>query len=167
MPDLEQFKNELLNIGNVAIRNFTKECLIKAPESFWLRPSSSTGKYHLQDEFSKGGIVKHSKRVCLVAEILMRASTSPIINKDAVISACLLHDICKYGNSSLVTEHTVENHPQLAAKLLREIPEEFSGKEVIINAVERHMGKWGVNKPKSIEDRIVHLADIIATNYIP
>lgn len=166
MSDIEQFRDELGRMRNSVIRDFTKECLSRAYEHFWLRPSSSTGKYHLPDEFSKGGLIKHTKRVCRAAEILMRASSASI-NHDVVISACILHDICKYGDNIIGTEHTVSNHPQLASKLLKSIPIEFPEKYLIINAVERHMGKWGFSKPKSVEDRIVYFSDIIATNYIP
>lgn len=165
MLGVEQFNIELGRIRNIEVRKFVSNCLLKAPEHFWLKPSSSTGKYHLKDEFCEGGLIKHTKRVCSVAEILMRASTYPI-NYDAVRAACILHDICKYGSDSTASEHTVESHPYLAAKLLKEIPGPLPGKEIIINAVERHMGKWGFNKPKGIEDRVVHLSDVIATNYV-
>ena len=163
---LEWLGDELRKIKDDTIRDFVVAGLIKAPNHFWFRSSSSSGKYHLKDEFIEGGLIKHTKRVCLAAEILMRASTSSV-NQDVVIAACILHDICKYGDGIIGTEHTVDNHPQLASKLLREIPTQCSSKELIINAVERHMGKWGSNKPVSVEDRVVHLADMIATNYIP
>jgi hypothetical protein len=33
------------------------------------------------------------------------------------------------------------------------------------NAILSHMGRWGVDRPKSEEDWIVHLADMIASQY--
>lgn len=166
MLGIEQFNNELLRIRSIYIRDFVKECLLRAPEHFWLRPSSSTGKYHLKDEFVEGGIVKHTKRVCIVAEVLIRASIKPI-NADAIRAACILHDICKYGDNSLGEEYTVENHSILASNLISKISGPTPDKEIIINAVKRHMGKWGVSKPECSEDWIVHFADMVATNYIP
>lgn len=166
MPDLSKFKDELGNIKNLEVRDFIANCLLKAPEHFWYKPSSSTGKYHLEDEFIEGGNVKHTKRVCSVAEILMPAWAPPI-NIDAVRGACILHDICKYGSNVSESKYTVDNHPQLAAKLIMKIlcPAPYKG--IIINAIERHMGKWGAKKPRCSEDWIVHLADMIATNYVP
>lgn len=166
MAELEKFRNELAGIRNIEVRDFVTECLIKAPEHFWHRPSSSTGKHHLRDEFSEGGNVKHTKRVCSVAEILIRAWPCSV-NIDAIRGACILHDICKYGDGLPGTEYTAENHPQLAAGLIKKIPGPIPYKGLIVNAVESHMGKWGVKKPISVEGWIVHFADVIATNYVP
>ena len=62
------FKNELGLIFNPAIKEFTRLCLIAAPDYiFYDAPSSSSGKYHSVDELGGNGCVIHTKRVFAVA----------------------------------------------------------------------------------------------------
>ncbi len=156
---------EVERIQDEEIRNFTKECLEKAPPHFWYRPASSTGKYHDPKENESGGLVLHTKRICRVAEILMEAWMTPL-NKDAIRSGCILHDICKYGSGYSATKYTLNNHPQLAADLISKIGEDKYAKEkvdAIASAIRCHMGKWGGPFENRFENLIVHLADVVAT----
>jgi HD superfamily phosphohydrolase YqeK len=159
-------KEELNRIEDEEIRKFTKECLDKAPPHFWYRPASSTGKYHAKEENESGGLIIHTKRVCRVAEIIIEAWPNPI-KVDVIRSACILHDVCKYGTGYSATQHTLSNHPKLGADFIKDVGDNKYGnwdKVVLIaDAVEHHMGKWGGTALFSHEDLIVHLADIIAT----
>ena len=162
MMDLE---DELSKIKDEEIRNLTKECLDKAPPHFWYRPASSTGKYHSPDENEVGGLILHTKRVCKVGEILLEAWFTPV-NSDVVRSACILHDICKYGDGSSPTQYTLSNHPKLGGEFVRKVAGDKYSKEkvdAISNAITSHMGKWGVPFENKPENLIVHFADVIAT----
>lgn len=163
--DISDLKDELDAIEDEEIRNLTRECLEKAPPHFWYRPASSTGKYHAKEENEPGGLVLHTKRVCKVGEIFIEAWVPPL-NADVVRSACILHDICKYGNSYSAYRYTLSNHPKLAAEFLKKVwGERFISPTVgkIFHAIASHMGKWGSGFVAEPENLAVHLADVIAT----
>ena len=159
------FEEELNKIQDEEIRNLTKECLDNAPPHFWYRPASSTGRYHAPEENKEGGLVLHTKRVCRVGEILIAAWWNPI-NPDVIRSACILHDVCKYGEGYSASRYTLNNHPQLAANLIKILIQDRYNKDkvtAVANAVASHMGKWGAGHDSSDESLIVHLADLLAT----
>lgn len=163
--DISDLAYELDNISDEEIRNLTREVLEQAPPHFWYRPASSTGKYHAPEENEQGGLVLHTKRVCRVAEILMSAWYPPF-NPSVIRSACLLHDICKYGDSYSAYKYTLSNHPKLAADFIRKVTwEKYPLRKIhpICNAVLSHMGRWGSAPSIETEDFIVHLADVVAT----
>ncbi len=167
--NIDNLRDELDSIEDEEIRNLTQECLEKAPPHFWYRPASSTGKHHAEEENEQGGLVLHTKRVCKVAYTLCGAWITPI-NADIVKSACLLHDICKYGISYSAYRYTLNNHPQLAADFLKKVAgDKYDIEEVnaISNAIASHMGRWSINPSIDLlmvpENLIVHLADVVAT----
>lgn len=174
MKTIKDLDDELCRIQDDKIRFLTTECLRNAPPHFWYRPSSSTGKYHAPEENESGGLVVHTQRVCGIAEILIEAWPNPI-KADVIRSACILHDICKYGTGYSATQHTLNNHPQIGADFIQEIAKRtFWGYEHITitraaeidgisEAVETHMGKWGKKPLFSHESLIVHLADVLGT----
>ena len=164
--DINDFENELSRIQDEEIRNLTRECLDSAPPHFWYRPASSTGKYHAPEENETGGLVLHSKRVCEVGEILIAAWWKPL-NADVIRSACILHDVRKYGEGYSASRYTLNNHPQLAAQLVRVTANDKYDIQIIdaiANAISSHMGKWGAGHDDSDESLIVHLADLLATD---
>lgn len=171
--NLDYFKEELESIKDDGIRNLTIECLKRAPPYFWYKPASSTGKYHHADENEFAGLLLHTKRVCKVGLILAEAWVStPPINLNIISSACLLHDIKKYGDGK--SQWTVKNHPELGADFILKIYKDLSlvlpGQDIveeISNCVRSHMGRWGLTYPEGDNYKIVHLADYIATQYMP
>lgn len=143
--DISNIKDELDTIEDEEIRNLTRECLEQAPPHFWYRPASSTGKYHAKEENEPGGLVLHTKRVYKVACILCDAWI-PTPNVDVVRSACLLHDICKYGNGYSAYHYTQSNHPKLGADFVRKVAEDkynIDKVNAISNAILSHMGRRG------------------------
>jgi len=162
MDKHKEFIEELDRIKDEEIRRFTEECLNRSPSHFWYRPASSTGKYHSPEENEVGGLILHTKRVCSAAEILIDAWMEPI-DKEIIRSACILHDICKYGTGSSSTRWTLSNHPQLGSNFLREVGRDKydqSKVNAIANAVAFHSGRWGKTFEKKDEN---HLADVVAT----
>ena len=163
MYDLTQ---EVNKIGDNSIRTFVKELLDIIPSHFWDAPSSSTGKYHPPDEHTKGGLVLHTQRVCKAAEVLMRASFPPI-EMDVIRASCILHDTARFGLDEKPSIHSLGNHAELAAAF---IEKEGAGRldvSKIQSCVKRHMGKWGKEPPETKEEWIVHLADMVASQYMP
>jgi len=160
------FEEELNKIQDEEIRSITKLCLDNAPPHFWYRPASSTGKYHAPEENEQGGLVVHSKRVCIVGEILIAAWWEPI-KADVIRSACITHDICKYGEGYSSSRYTMANHPQLGSNFIKVIAGnkyDIDKVNAIANAVASHMGKWGPGYENKPENLIVHLADLLATD---
>lgn len=160
------FDEELNKIKDVEIKALTERCLKGAPPHFWYKPASSTGKYHSQDENEEGGLIIHTKRVCKVADILIETWPVPI-KADVIRSACILHDICKYGDGYSASKYTLSNHPKLGGGFVKSLAgDKFDGTkaEDISNAIISHMGKWGSGPfNNSPENLIVHLSDIVAT----
>ena len=163
--DLVNFEEELSKIQDEEIRNLTKECLKNAPPHFWYRPASSTGKYHAPEENEQGGLIIHTKRVCKIAELLI-AGWVDNINADVIRSACILHDICKYGEGYSASRYTLNNHPALGAQFIRIMAQNkynTSKVDAVANAVTSHMGKFGQGFISAPENLITHLADLLAT----
>ena len=156
------------NIKDSEIRRLVEVALQKAPAHFWTKPSSSTGKYHPSDEQCSGGLVLHTRRVCQAAEILMKAYPPPF-HTDVIRAACILHDIARYGLNEVPSVHSLREHPELGAQFIGTLNTDCSPilARYIQDGVRRHMGKWGRDKPQTIEDWLVHLADMIASQYNP
>ena len=155
---------EVLRIHNLEIRKFVDKALLEAPPYFWTKPSSSTGKYHPPDEHGEGGLVLHTKRVCKAAEVLMKAQAPPI-QMDVIRASCILHDIARYGLGETPSQHSLQNHAELGADFVKMM----GGPSTLFieECVRRHMGKWGKEVPETKEEWIVHLADMIASQYTP
>lgn len=94
-------KNKLIDvckeINGEYIREFTQAALSVAPDYFWIVPSSTTGKHHPPDEFCEGGLILHTLRAVEVVKELCRAFDVKYYEKDTLISATILHDLCVAG----------------------------------------------------------------------
>ena len=133
-------------------------------------PSSSTGKYHNKQSNGEGGLLRHSKAVVYFASILCRAYGIEGKQKDIVTSACILHDIVKYG--LVMQKYTTKTHDKEGADFILNLGKDF--KELpyddllaICCGVAYHMGQWTTHpkKKRFPEDYtntevIVHLADM-------
>jgi len=172
----EFFETELELIEHGDIRHFTEYLLNKAPAYFWLVPSSSTGKWHPPQENGTGGLVRHSKAVAYFAERLCRAYAVEGRDKDLILSACVSHDICKYG--LVMQKHTTKTHGTDGANYILNMWKQFVNDKgelpeqdvlVICRGVAHHMGRWTINGKKFPEEYttselIVHLADMMAAS---
>lgn len=150
------FEDELKRIYNYKIREFTSLCISYAPDYIFLDcPSSSGGKYHPLDEISFDGTIIHTKKVFTMAFELVKGLSCEH-NRDLVLSACIIHDLRKYGKEN--SGHTVKDHPQQAAELIDEVQEAtmLLTKEqynIVRNCVGYHYGPWSINPwKKSISD---------------
>lgn len=165
----EKLHKVVKTISSDSIKAWTIGMLKIAPLAFWERAASSTGKYHRADENGAGGQVMHTLRVCAMVDHLVRMDNLPVIERDMLLSAAILHDICKYGVDGK-SEHTFLEHPQLVKDLWEKnlllLPKcEYDSK--IINTILQHSGRWG-EYPLSLRThsgRLLHIADFIASRH--
>lgn len=166
---VEYFKEELDRIYDKSVREFTRLCLMQAPDYFFENcPSSSSGKYHPLDEICHHGTLIHTKKVFTLAYEMVKALECEN-SRDAVLSACIIHDLRKYG--TINTGHTVKDHGTHAVALIDEVQAStglLTNKqhEIIRNCVGYHYGTWTTEPQwkKKIseytpEELVVHLAD--------
>lgn len=168
---MNYFLNEIALIADLAVRNFVLAALQLAPEYIADCPSSSSGKYHPEDELGPDGLIRHTKKVVTVCRMLLSGTSG--VNADLAFAACILHDLRKQGVTK--SGHTVKDHPELAAQLVEETavanPDLLCHEQVkaLRDAVGYHYGPWGSGRwsdYKSAADklsRLVHTADYIAS----
>lgn len=171
---------------------FALELLEEIPEWFWTEPASSTGKHHPEHDLGEGGLARHSLMVYRWLKMLLEANEQDL--SDFVPGMCfaaLFHDCCKRGiPGTPLAEHTLFEHPILAAKFVLDRAEKFAKENkdfidktaddeesfkhdvaVAISAIETHMGKFNTSKhsevvlpkPKTPIQFMVHLADYCAS----
>ena len=167
------FEREIQLIESQDLQDFVRwffDC--EVGDWFWKSGASSSGKYHPVFAQGEGGLVRHTRAVALVCEELLRINTYAYMNdtyKDYARVACLLHDICKYGEGHEMDKTAYKNHGALAANKIACAWLEFFGfqaPELLLMAVRSHMGQWTENRderPFTNIDRLVHLSDYIAS----
>lgn len=166
------FAEELELIFDESIREFTRLCLISAPDYFFQDcPASTTGKYHPLDELGHDGTLIHTKKVVTVAYELCRALECEN-KRDEIMSACIIHDLRKRGLEK--GPHTLRNHPDLAAQLVDQVQLETriltdESYQIIRNAIGYHYGPWSSNNWKkpimefTKEELCVYIADYVSS----
>jgi len=166
---------ELNQIRDRAVREFTEHCLTEAPEYFWTVPSSSSGKYHPEQSNGEGGLVRHTRAVVYFAVKLCDVFSATRLETDCVIAASILHDILKYGPAP-GGEHTTKNHDYGGAMWVREhgiacgLDKRLL--DLITGSIAWHMGRWTDMSGRDVGWKFpeeygyihlaVHLADVIA-----
>ena len=159
-------KDELLSlvdrIPDAFTRAMTHFMLDNAPPHFWVKPSSA-GKYHPPDEHGFEGLLLHSIRVAGVGWVICESSLGRL-DSSTILSACAIHDICRYGDKEQGEQYTVRQHPELAAQLIRSLTGDALA--AVADAVETHTGRWGKVTPRNETEWAVHYADNIAANYL-
>ena len=195
MDEKEMFKKVIrdeLGPMKPVLCKFALELLEKVPDYFWLEPASSSGKHHPEHDLGEGGLARHSLMVYRWLKMLLEANDQDMSDFiPGMILASLFHDCCKRGlPGGELSEHTLFEHPILAAKFVMDNAEQFmkdnkdfmaitaddeeSFKQdvaVAISAIETHMGKFNTSKhsdvvlpkPKTAIQFMVHLADYIAS----
>jgi Predicted HD superfamily hydrolase len=171
---MQRLQLELNQIVDRRIREFTEYVLQNAPDYFWSVPSSSSGKYHPEQSNGEGGLVRHTKAVIYFAVKLCDVFSITGIMKDWILSACILHDIVKYGE--VKQSHTTKNHDYEGALFVKKHGEAFGldaeALTAITSCVAWHMGRWtdmtGRTVSKTFPEgyntaqMITHLADVIS-----
>jgi len=176
------FKQELEYIKDKNIRDLVIEALNKVSSGFLVSPASTSGKYHSSHSLGNGGLVRHTKSCVYMAKLITDLEfVRKALNRyeiDYIISASLLHDVCKQG-INWESSKTVFEHPRLVWNLNSR--EEMTKSNIYhwerINfMISTHMGQWNTNKhpdntnngrmlpkPKTLSQFIVHLSDLLAS----
>lgn len=194
MDEKELFKKVIVSeFGPMkpALCKFALELVDKVPEYFWHEAANSSGKHHPDYALGEGGLARHSLMVHRWLKMLLEANEQDMSDFiPGMALAALFHDCCKRGLPDDVHEHTVFEHPLLAAKFILDNSESFLkvNKEfldttaddeesfkhdiaVAISSIQTHMGKWNKSehsdvvlpKPTTPIQYMVHLADYCAS----
>ena len=173
MNRTEMFKNEIESIQNEDYRDFVKFYLESyVPNYFFHIGASSSGKFHPPFAQGEGGLVRHTRAVCLFLEELLRMSSYAYMKdeyKDLARIACICHDTAKYGRNWEMDTTEYKNHAKNAAIAVDLAWFEFFGCDapfLLTNAIAAHMGQWSTDRedrPFTNVDRVVHLADYMAS----
>ena len=168
-----KLEKEVALIVDPDIKDFVKKCIAFAPNYFWKIPSSSTGKYHPEDEHGEGGAVLHTKRVVRIVDDLCRNFDIKNKDRDCVISAAIMHDFCKNGFPSN-TGHTVDGHGTLWVNILNQVV----NKDLVLNSevtktisrlIACHMARFDIPFVETSNklDLIIQVADyIVSREYV-
>lgn len=176
---------------NAVLCKFAQDLIEEVPSYFWSVGASSTGKYHPEFSQGDGGLARHSLMTYRWLKNMIITNPADIDDfAPSMVVASLFHDCCKRGNQNDPSEHTVHEHPILAAKFILDKAEKFVKenkdfieltsededsfkKEIgmIVLCVESHMGKWNTSKHSTIQlpkptnpiQYMVHLADYISS----
>lgn len=163
---IEYFNCVLNLIQNEDIRNVCEKLLNEADDYFFIEPASSSGKYHPQYALGDGGLARHSIAVALIINEILLTDCYNFSDrqKDLLITAAIVHDIKKYGKGG---RYTVKNHPELAVEFIMDklkntdIPE--GEVKFLTDAVETHMGQFGKKIPVTNAQKLLHIADCLAS----
>ena len=155
--------HELYQITHPELKVLAEYALRNAPAYFWTCRASRN--HHPPDERGEGGTILHLKRAFKTAKYLCRAFSLEGFDRQLVLTAVLIHDICKEGTSDEGVGYTVGGHERLLGVRFSEVPQVVENRLWlrVDRLVRSHEGIWGEKKPETLMERIVHLADYIST----
>lgn len=168
----EVFADELNFIQDSEKREIIKTLIRQVPDYFFEIPASSTGKYHPKYALGEGGLVRHTKAAVRIANDLLRLEMFNGLSKikDEIISALLLHDSFKNGET--YQKWSVAEHPIIAGNFVMNA---LQGSELayqLCDLISTHMGQFNTDyksgkevlpKPNSKAQAFVHLCDYLAS----
>lgn len=164
-PDAE-LKNEWDDIVDQDIRMFTRLMLLHAPKRAFEMPASMSGKHHPPDERIAMGGLRHVKRCYQMCKHMAEMEDLSTRDEDLLLSAALLHDICRLGVDGK-SEHTVTEHPILVKDLVLQVVSEDSPYMAIAGEVcdiiAGHMGRWFQTECNEWLASLLHIADYVAS----
>lgn len=165
-------------------RNLT-EFLIDQLDDYWfIKPASSTGKYHPKFNNGEGGLVRHSLNVCMWWQQMYRAFEQELMSfsgrddiYDLGLIACLFHDAKKYGDAEENSRWVKKDHDVRSMEWFLhnvEIYEHmndmnFDNKAInyIANAIDHHNGPWSTHgAPRTIFEKLVFICDYASSQKI-
>ena len=161
------------------------EFLIEQLDDYWfIKPASSTGKYHPKFNNGEGGLVRHSLNVCMWWQQMYKAFEQELISfsgrddmYDLGLIACLFHDAKKYGDAEENSRWVKKDHDVRSMEWFLhnvEIYEHmndmnFDNKVInyIANAIDHHNGPWSTHgAPRTIFERLVFICDYASSQKI-
>ena len=178
MKKIELLKREINYVKDEERRKDLKILIKLLPDYFFEIPASSTGKYHPEFALGEGGLLRHTKVAVRMAYELLSNNTVGAKftdkDKDLIIMALVLHDGVKSGMEH--SKYTKFDHPLLVSKLIMENKDKLSLEiddvRKLCSMIESHMGGWTYDsyqkkevlpKPRTAEQRFVHMCDFLAS----
>ncbi len=178
MKKIETFKTEINYVKSESNRKDLKTLIKLLPDYFFEIPASSTGKYHPSFSLGNGGLVRHTKVAVRIAYELLNNETVGVKfsdqDKDLIIMALTLHDGLKSGKEH--SQYTKFDHPLLVSQFIMENKDKLSLEiddiRKMCSMIESHMGQWTYDsynqkevlpKPRTAEQRFVHMCDFLAS----
>lgn len=178
MKKIELLKREINYVKDEERRKDLKILIKLLPDYFFEIPASSTGKYHPEFALGEGGLLRHTKVAVRMAYELLNNNTVGAKftdkDKDLIIMALVLHDGVKSGMEH--SKYTKFDHPLLVSKLIMENKDKLSLEiddvRKLCSMIESHMGEWTYDsyqkkevlpKPRTAEQRFVHMCDFLAS----
>ena len=178
MNKINCFKQEISYVKVEKLKEDLKILINLLPDYFFEIPASSTGKYHPDFALGNGGLVRHTKVAVRFAYELLNNNTTGCKftdhDKDLIIIALTLHDGLKSGLNH--DKYTKFDHPLLISKYIMENKNKLSMSiddiRKVCSMIESHMGEWTYDsynkkevlpKPKTAEQRFVHMCDYLAS----
>lgn len=158
------FEKQLEDVRSETVRNLVIKSLDAISEKFFHAGASSTGKYHPDYTAGDGGLIRHTMSVEYFAKSFVKHLNISAYEKDCIISAAILHDLCKSG-LNWENDYTAHDHPLLVFKLLdvssMNKVEERAWRDVN-NIIATHMGQWVTSTHSDIVlPRITNKAQMI------
>lgn len=155
---------EARDIRNDTLQEMVVGIICEMPDYHWTAPAAS--KHHPKEHRQRHGLWLHTKRVCTAFE---RIATSMVKQGhlewediDYGRSACILHDMFKFGVPPTSVDETVSDHDRLASEWLTEHTQLPTP---VIEAVDQHNGPWyRGDMPDSHLSQMVHVADMHASD---
>lgn len=159
---------------------FARYAFDKLPDYWFIKPASSTGKYHPSFANGKYGLGLHTYCACLYWDLLYTAFENDLVGEYCIdtyetgLIAVIFHDALKYvGN----LEYTTKTHDVDSAEWLRKRSITFARDEGITiadthinnicSAIRTHMGPWSTDgPPKQLFERLVFIADYMASSKV-
>lgn len=164
MYDIGFFDEELELISDPELKAITVAALEAAPKWFWTTPASKTGDHHPIDDRDEGGNCQHTAKVSWLAYKFFDCFE---LDPDVGLIAGLLHDIKKFSG---IDYEEYKRHGQEAAGWLRQLPGTVDLSDAakvkwntICFCIESHMGRWGDIPPDTLEQKLIHIADVAAS----
>jgi hypothetical protein len=167
---MQRLKQELHSIVDNDIRQMTENILKVAPETFWKISASSSGKYHPTQSNGEGGLIQHTKMICSMIPIFVRAYNLNQKEQDKLMSAAILHDVHKHSYTHAIDTWQWMLTSEISSKVCEGLNISREDYAEIANMIKMHMGRWTkVPFLKPIENYtknewIIHLADMVVTN---
>lgn len=171
---------------DLLLRDFTEKLFEQLPDYWFIKPASSTGKYHPAFAQDDGGLVRHTLAMLKIYDILWRGFDKEFEPEmyDFGVIACIFHDALKYGNEETFPtglSFTTKGHELDAAIWITRSWREYDAyacengcdidetyNEVIAHiasAIEHHMGPWSkTGGPESFFDKLIFIADYVASS---
>jgi len=155
---------EIEDISDSELREMTIGAVRDFPSYFWTARAAK--RHHPPEHRQRHGLWLHVKRTCTTFERI----TQSMVNQghlsweeiDCGRSACILHEMFKYGHPPTSVVEPVNNAGLVAANWLRKNTELPNN---VTDAVESHGGPWYAgSQPTSHLSQMVHVADLYASD---